>query len=96
MDNLPSTERREASSERPAGCFSMEQNREFERRAYSAAGPVFFAALGLMLLLVLAVLVLVAPVDALVGWLLGIGGLGSLALAFGWAALQRGERPRHS
>lgn len=73
----------------------MEPNREFERRAYSAAGPVFFAALGLVMLALLAVLALVTTVDPLGGWLLGVGGVGSLALAFAWAAIQRGAPKRH-
>lgn len=57
-----------------------ETNDRFHRSAMRAAGPVFFVAFGLLLLLVLTILLVFTAPPSLLAWGLGIAGLGSLAL----------------
>lgn len=68
----------------------------FERRALSAAGPVFLVAIGLVLLLVLGVILLLQPLDALTAWLLGLVGTAALVGGLFWGAAQNRRSSRRT
>ena len=68
----------------------MERTSEFERRALDAAGPVFLVALGVLLLLVLAVTALVAPLPTPFAFaLLALGGV-ALGVGLAWGVAKNG------
>lgn len=79
----------------PTRCMEPDPSR-FERRAFSAAGPVFLVAIGLVLLLVLGVILLLQPLDPLVAWLLGLIGTTALLVGLVWGAAQNRKSARRS
>lgn len=68
----------------------------FERQAFAAAGPVFLVSIGTVLLLVLGVILLLQPIEAVVAWLLGLVGTAALIAGLVWGSAQSRHRPRRS
>lgn len=73
----------------------MEPTDDFQRRAFRAAGPVFLVALGTVLLLVLAVMLLLAPLEAGVGWTFAFVGVLLLVAGLLWGSAQGKRRDAH-
>lgn len=66
----------------------MERTDEFQSRALRAAGPVFLVAMGSVLLLVLLVMLLLAPLEAAVGWTFAFVGVLLLVAGLLWGGSQ--------
>lgn len=72
----------------------MEENNEFRRRAFGAAGPVFLVAVGLLLLLVLAFVVLAIPLGSPLSLLLIVVAIAALFGGFAWGLAKNGSSAR--
>ncbi|HVL48522.1 MAG TPA: hypothetical protein VM889_08200 [Candidatus Thermoplasmatota archaeon] len=72
----------------------MERTSEFERRAFAAAGPVFFIGFGVLVLVVMAFTALFALVPGEATFAFMVVGGASLALGLLWAGMQRRRAQR--
>lgn len=74
----------------------MEQSKEFSRRAFAAAGPVFLVSVGIILLLAGGLLALLA--DGSTEPAMAFAGIGLLMLVVGiaWGSVAGRTRPRGS
>ena len=70
-----------------------ETTRTFGREAFSAAGPVFLVAMGLLLLSLLGVLALLGGLPAPVAMAFGAAGVAALVGGLAWGGAQRTRRP---